>query len=159
MGETGSQDRSIAYFSMEIGIDERICTYSGGLGILAGDTIRAAADLTVPMVAMTLLHRKGYFTQKLEADGSQQEEPASWPIEELLEELPQRTWVLVEGRTVHLRAWRYNIQGVGGFTVPIYFLDSDLPENSEWDRGLTDSLYGGDEHYRLCQEVILGACR
>lgn len=156
MGETGSQDRSIAYFSMEIGIDERICTYSGGLGILAGDTIRAAADLTVPMVAMTLLHRKGYFTQKLEADGSQQEEPASWPIEELLEELPQRTWVLVEGRTVHLRAWRYNIQGVGGFTVPIYFLDSDLPENSEWDRGLTDSLYGGDEHYRLCQEVILG---
>lgn len=147
---------SIAYFSMEIGIDERICTYSGGLGVLAGDTIRSAADLSVPMVAVTLLYRKGYFRQKLEADGWQREEPASWAVEGLLQEMPQRAWVLVEGRTVHLRAWRYAVNGINGFTVPIYFLDADLPQNSEWDRNLTQVLYGGDDHYRLSQEVILG---
>jgi len=148
--------RSVAYFSMEIGIDETIYTYSGGLGVLAGDTIRSAADLEVPMVAVTLLYRKGYFRQRLEADGWQREEIASWAVEALLQEEPQRTQVVVEGRTVHLRAWRYDVKGVGGYTVPIYFLDADLPENAEWDRSLTHTLYGGDEHYRISQELILG---
>ncbi len=156
MGKTPDKQRSVAYFSMEIGIDERICTYSGGLGILAGDTIRSAADLKVPMVAVTLLYRKGYFRQRLEEDGWQREEPAPWAVEELLQEESPRARVLVEGRTVRLRAWRYEVKGVGGFTVPIYFLDADLPENSEWDRSLTHSLYGGDDHYRISQEVILG---
>jgi starch phosphorylase len=139
MGQGSNSDRSVAYFSMEIGIDERVCTYSGGLGILAGDTIRSAADLRVPMVAITLLYRRGYFRQKLEQDGWQVEEPAAWGVEELLQECSQRTSALVEGRTVHLRAWRYDVMGVGGFTVPIYFVDADLPENSDWDRGLTQS--------------------
>lgn len=156
MERTDQRQRSVAYFSMEIGIDERICTYSGGLGILAGDTIRSAADLRVPMAAVTLLYRKGYFRQRLEADGWQREEPTSWAFDELLQEEFPRAQVTVEGRTVHLRAWRYDVQGVSGYTVPIYFLDADLPENSEWDRGLTQSLYGGDEHYRISQEVILG---
>jgi glycogen phosphorylase len=156
MGRISNEQRSVAYFSMEIGIDEKVCTYSGGLGILAGDTIRSAADLKVPMVAVTLLYRKGYFRQKLLADGWQQEEPAVWTIEDSLEELPPRTTVLVEGRPLHLRSWKYDVKGTGGFTVPVYFLDADLPENSEWDRTLTHSLYGGDDHYRLCQEVILG---
>jgi glycogen phosphorylase len=156
MGRISNEQRSVAYFSMEIGIDEKVCTYSGGLGILAGDTIRSAADLKVPMVAVTLLYRKGYFRQKLLADGWQQEEPAVWTIEDSLEELPPRTTVLVEGRTLHLRSWKYDVKGTGDFTVPVYFLDADLPENSEWDRTLTHSLYGGDDHYRLCQEVILG---
>lgn len=151
-----NERRTVAYFSMEIGIDERICTYSGGLGVLAGDTIRSAADLKVPMVAVTLLYRKGYFRQRLEPDGWQREEPTSWPVEELLREEPARIQVLVEGRTVHLRAWRYDVAGLGGYTVPMYFLDADLAENSEWDRGLTQSLYGGDQHYRISQEVILG---
>jgi len=150
------KERSVAYFSMEIGIDERICTYSGGLGVLAGDTIRSAADLKMPMVAVTLLYRKGYFRQKLLPDGWQEEEPAPWAVEELVQEEPQRVRVLLEGRTIHLRAWRYDVRGADGFIVPVYFLDADLPENSEWDRTLTHSLYGGDEHYRLCQEVILG---
>ncbi|MBE0425705.1 MAG: alpha-glucan family phosphorylase [Nitrospirae bacterium] len=156
MGQTANEQRSVAYFSMEIGIDERMYTYSGGLGVLAGDTIRSAADLKVPMVAVSLLYRKGYFRQRLEEDGWQREEPAPWAVEELLQEESRRVWVMVEGRTVHLRAWRYEVKGVGGFRVPIYFLDADLPENSEWDRELTQSLYGGDEHYRLSQEVILG---
>ena len=118
--------RFVAYFSMEIGIDERIYTYSGGLGVLAGDTIRSAADLKVPMVAVTLLYRKGYFRQRLEADGWQREETFSWAVEELLQEEQQQTRIQVEGRIVHLRAWRYDVKGVGGiqsrfsFWTPIF---------------------------------------
>jgi starch phosphorylase len=149
-------DRTIAYFSMEIALAAEIPTYSGGLGVLAGDTIRSAADLKVPMVAVTLLHRKGYFRQRLDANGWQNDEPAGWSVENLLEEMPGRAAVTLEGRTVQLRAWRYEVRGSGGFRVPIYFLDADLPENAQWDRTLTDFLYGGDQHYRFCQEVILG---
>lgn len=146
----------IAYFSMEIGLDTGMPTYSGGLGVLAGDTIRSAADLKVPLAAVTLLYRKGYFRQRLEEDGWQREKPVEWIPGNFMQEEPQRISVSVEVRTVHLRAWRYDVKGVGGFEVPIYFLDADLPENSDWDRSLTQSLYGGDEHYRLSQEVILG---
>ena len=131
-------------------------TYSGGLGVLAGDTIRAAADLKVPMVAVTLLHRKGYFFQRLDHEGRQIEEPVDWPVDDFLTELPQRTSVTLEGRTVFLRAWKCDVAGPGDFAVPVYFLDADLPENSEWDRTLTHYLYGGDRHYRLCQEIVLG---
>ena len=149
-------DGSIAYFSMEIALEAGIPTYSGGLGVLAGDTIRSAADLKVPMVAVTLLHRKGYFYQRLDSSGWQREEPVNWNVKDILEEMPPQTAVTLEGRTVHLRSWRYEVRGEGGFRVPVYFLDTDLPENSEWDRTLTHFLYGGDQHYRLCQEVILG---
>jgi len=148
--------RKIAYFSMEIGLDARIPTYSGGLGVLAGDTIRAAADLKVPMVAVTLLYRRGYFHQRLDAGGWRSEEPVEWAADKFVQEEPQRAIVSLEGRTVHLRSWRYDVEGISGFTVPVYFLDADLPENSDWDRTLTHSLYGGDLHYRLCQEVLLG---
>lgn len=146
----------IAYFSMEIAVEGGIPTYSGGLGILAGDTIRSAADLRIPMVAVTLLHRKGYFFQRLGENGEQIEEPVEWSVDDFLEELPERVSVNVEGRSVLVRSWKYDVVGVGGFRVPVYFLDSDLPENSDWDRTLTHFLYGGDERYRLCQEVILG---
>ena len=146
----------IAYFSMEIGLDPGIPTYSGGLGILAGDTVRSAANLKVPMVAVTLLHRKGYFYQKLDATGMQTEEPVDWAVDDFLQELPDRAAVNIEGRTVMLRTWKYEIIGFSGHIVPIYFLDADLPENSEWDRTLTHHLYGGDQNYRLCQEIILG---
>jgi len=151
-----NNQRTIGYFSMEIGLEASMPTYSGGLGVLAGDTIRAAADLNVPMVAVTLLHRKGYFYQRLDANGWQREEPVEWVVEDFLEEMPQRVAVTIEGRTVQLRSWKYEVHGVGGFQVPVYFLDADLPENSEWDRTLTHFLYGGDQYYRLCQEVILG---
>lgn len=151
-----NQHRSIAYFSMEIGVDNRMPTYSGGLGILAGDTIRSGADLKVPMVAITLIYRKGYFRQRIDESGWQHEEPVSGFVEEFLEEMPQRVSIFLEGRKVKLRTWRYTVQGISGFTAPVYFLDANLPENTEWDRRLTDHLYGGDEYYRLCQEVILG---
>lgn len=147
---------TIAYFSMEIGLDPEIPTYSGGLGILAGDTLRAAADLGIPMVAVTLLHRHGYFRQRLDEHGQQHEEPATWHPEDRLEALPQRIPVSLENRLVHVRVWRYWVQGINGWQIPVYLLDTDLEENNPWDRHLTDYLYGGDAYYRLCQEVILG---
>ena len=150
------EERSVAYFSMEIALEAGMPTYSGGLGVLAGDTIRSAADLRVPMVAVTLLHRKGYFHQRIDASGWQKEEPVEWGVEEFLTELPERVAVTIEGRTVKLCCWKYETNGIGGFKVPVYFLDADLAENSTWDRTLTHFLYGGDRHYRLCQEVILG---
>jgi len=131
-------------------------TYSGGLGILAGDIIRSAADLSIPMVAVTLIHRKGYFYQRLDASGWQREEPMEWAVDDFLEEMPERTSVTIEGRSIQIRAWKYEATGVDGYKVPVYFLDTDLPENSEWDRTLTHFLYGGDQRYRLCQEAILG---
>ena len=151
-----SQSAKIAYFSMEIGLHPAMPTYSGGLGILAGDIIRSAADLSIPMVAVTLLHRKGYFYQRLDASGWQREEPMEWAVDDFLEEMPERTSVTIEGRSIQIRAWKYEATGVDGYKVPVYFLDTDLPENSEWDRTLTHFLYGGDQRYRLCQEAILG---
>lgn len=150
------RNQGIAYFSMEIGLGERMHTYSGGLGVLAGDTIRAAADLRLPMVAVTLLHRQGYFRQRLGPDGWQTEEPDPWPVEDFLQEESPRASVMLENRQVQVRAWSFKVKGIRGHEVPVYFLDTNLPENSEWDRSLTDFLYGGDEHYRLCQEVVLG---
>jgi len=141
---------------MEIALENAMPSYSGGLGVLAGDTIRAAADLRVPMVAVSLLYRKGYFTQRLSEDGSQTEEPVEWRVEDFLTEESARASLSIENRRVELRCWRYSAKGVRGFDVPIYFLDADLPSNAEVDRALTGTLYGGDPYYRLRQEVLLG---
>lgn len=149
-------ERKIAYFSMEIGLDDAMPTYSGGLGILAGDTILSAADFKVPMVAVSLLHRKGYFYQRLTPDGQQIEEPVAWRPDDFTEELPQRVTITIEERPVKVRAWKYEVKGIGGFVVPVFFLDTDLEDNAEQDRMLTHYLYGQDLRYRLCQEVVLG---
>ncbi len=147
---------TVAYFSMEICLEQAIPTYSGGLGVLAGDTLRSAADLGVPLVAVTLLHRNGYFVQHLDESGQQTESPVQWNPEEVLELVGARASVTIEGRTVQVAAWKYRVKGERGHEVPVYLLDTNLPENSDWDRTLTDTLYGGDEHYRLCQEIVLG---
>lgn len=146
----------VAYFSMEIGLTPYIPTYSGGLGVLAGDTIKSFADLAVPAVAITLLHRKGYFYQEIDNDGNQHEEPYNWTIEKYLKKRSERVKVQIEDRTITLAVWEYQKRGERGHIVPVYFLDANLEENSEWDRHLTDHLYGGDRYYRFCQEVILG---
>src|SRR5690348_335127 len=146
----------VAYFSMEIAIDRRMPTYSGGLGMLAGDTLRSAADLGIPLVAFSLVHRKGYFQQHLSAAGDQSEEVQPWNPADLCTEEAARIRVSVEGRDVTVRAWRYDLVGRYGHIVPIYLLDTDLEGNSGWDRGLTDHLYGGDTNYRLQQEIVLG---
>jgi len=131
---------TVGYFSMEIGMSVTMPLYSGGLGVLAGDTLRSAADLHIPLVAITLLHRKGYFFQRLDAGGQQREEPVAWVPEDFLQEQRERVSVSIEGRTVWLRPWRYDVAGIDGGRVPVYLLDADLPENTEADRRLTDSL-------------------
>lgn len=150
------EDRKIAYFSMEIGIDEKLPVYSGGLGVLAGDTIRSCADLNVPLVAVSLLYKKGYFNQRLQADGQQEEAPCEWEPTDSLALLPEKVKVTIENRTVVVQSWLYTVTGTSGFFVPVVFLDTDLPENSDYDRSLTQYLYGGDEKYRLTQEAVLG---
>jgi glycogen phosphorylase len=146
----------IAYFSMEIALDPAIPSYGGGLGILAGDMLRSAADLELPMVAITLAYRKGYFRQRLDQSGYQTEEPDPWQPETILPAVDEPFTVRIEDREVHVKTWRYSIHGLSGFIVPVYMLDTDLPENSEYDRALTDTLYGGDQRYRVCQEILLG---
>ncbi|MDH4098092.1 MAG: glycogen/starch/alpha-glucan phosphorylase, partial [Nitrospira sp.] len=110
----------VAYFSMEIGLDPGMPTYSGGLGVLAGDTLRSAADLDIPMVAVTLLHRRGYFYQRLDEHGSQHEEPVAWPINDFCHPLPQRVTVEIENRTVYVGAWQIRVKGESGSEVPVY---------------------------------------
>jgi starch phosphorylase len=146
----------VAYFSMEIAIDPDMPTYSGGLGVLAGDTMRSAADLGLGLCAVTLLHRKGYFEQHLNAQGIQSAVDQPWPIEQLLTLESAVVEVMIEGRPVMVRAWRYDLEGVTGHTIPIYLLDTDLPQNEARDREITNHLYGGDTDYRLRQEAVLG---
>ncbi len=149
-------DARIAYFSMEIGLRTEMPTYSGGLGVLSGDTLRAAADLGTPMVAVTLLYRQGFFHQHLATDGSQTETMPAWEPERFLEPVSGRVKVRLEGHDVSLRAWLLRLRGVNGAEVPIYMLDADLPGNTPEDCALTGQLYGGDERYRLRQEALLG---
>ncbi len=146
----------IAYFSMEIAVDERFPTYSGGLGVLAGDLLRSSADLELPMVGITLVHRQGYFHQDLDEAGRQSERPEAWQPEAVLEPVEPVVTITLNNRRLHIRAWRHWIIGVTGHLVPVYFLDTDLPENGTWERTITNSLYGGDERYRLYQEIVLG---
>lgn len=147
---------TIAYFSMEVGLESGMPTYSGGLGVLAGDTLKAAADLGVPMVGISLLHRKGYFRQSLDQQGNQSEAPSSWSPRELLVPMPSHISLKIEDQNVLVRAWRYLVSGISGYEVPVYFLDTDVRQNSPWVQTLTDQLYGGDQRYRLCQEAVLG---
>ncbi len=147
---------TVAYFSMEVCLEQALPTYSGGLGVLAGDTLRSAADLALPMVAVTLAHRCGYFTQHLGPDGRQSETSAEWDPSERLARVPHSVTVEIEGRPVVVNAWRYDVRGVGGHVVPVYLLDTRDDANAAYDRTLTDTLYGGDLRYRLCQEVVLG---
>ena len=146
----------IAYFSMEIGVAPEVPTYAGGLGVLAGDMVRAAADMGLPFVAVTLIHRKGYFRQRLDAAGHQHEEGSDWDVAAHLELQTPRVTLTVNGRPVVVRAWRRQIAGIDGATVPVYFLDTDVDPNAAEDRALSHALYGGDQGYRLAQETVLG---
>lgn len=145
----------VAYFSMEIGLENDLPTYSGGLGILAGDTLRAAADLGLPLVGVTLVHRHGYFRQSLGEGGTQVEQPATWNPETVLEPVAERVRIPLEGHDVVVRAWRYTIKGNSG-VVPVYLLDTDLEDNAPEYRAITNQLYGGDLRMRLLQEAVLG---
>lgn len=147
--------RRVAYFSMEVALSNDIPTYAGGLGVLAGDTLRSCADLEVPVVGVSLIHRQGYFHQDIRDDW-QTEAPAPWLPNLTLEKLEPQVSVEIEHREVQLRAWRYDLVGSTGYTVPVLLLDTDVPENQPEDRHITDCLYGGNTRDRLMQEVVLG---
>ena len=146
----------IAYFSMEIALKNDIPTYSGGLGVLAGDTIRSAADLDLPMVAVTLASRMGYFRQEIDAQGRQLEHPDPWEPATVATPLDAMVAVTIEGRTVWMRSWLYTLKGHVNGSQPVILLDTDLEQNNDEDRQLTHYLYGGDAAYRLKQEIVLG---
>jgi len=147
--------RRIAYFSMEIALSKDLPTYSGGLGMLAGDTLRSAADTGASMVAVSLVHRRGYFQQHLDASGQQTESDVVWHPENL-PAAEEQIVLTMQGRDVMVRAWRFDVVGVSGHIIPVFLLDTDVEGNDPWDRTLTNKLYGGDNYYRLCQETILG---
>ena len=150
-------DPRVAYFTMEIAISDRIPTYSGGLGVLAGDTIRSATNLRVPLVAVSLLHRGGYFKQSLDAKGNQSDAPISWQPEKHLTRLPTEVSVKLDGRTVRVGAWMTKVKDKRhGHETPVIFLDTNLPQNKVAHRSITERLYGGDDELRLRQEAILG---
>ncbi|MBS1805568.1 MAG: alpha-glucan family phosphorylase [Acidobacteria bacterium] len=153
--DDAKEGRRIAYFTMEVALDRDIPTYSGGLGVLAGDMLRACADLHVPAVGVSMLWRKGYFEQVLDSDGRQRELPVNFEPRLPLRPLAPHVEVSIEDRTVNVRAWQYDL-GDADFKLPVILLDTDVEPNSEYDRSLTDHLYGGDPHYRLAQETILG---
>ena len=146
----------IAYFSMEIALRNEIPTYAGGLGILAGDTMRSAADLRLPFVAVTLVSRAGYFRQEIDAMGRQREQPDPWDPARWARSLQAKVAVHIEGRTVWVSAWLYVLDSALGGREPVLLLDTDLPENASEDREITHRLYGGDDAYRLKQEIVLG---
>ena len=146
----------IAYFSMEIGIKSEIPTYSGGLGVLAGDTIRSSADLKIPLVAVTLVSKKGYLKQKITEDGQQLESPDNWNPSDFLAPLDVDVSLRIGGRDVKVKAWLFDQQSLTGGIVPVLFLDTDVEGNNAEDREITSVLYGGDDRYRLKQEIVLG---
>jgi starch phosphorylase len=146
----------VAYFSMEIALESDVPTYSGGLGILAGDMLLSAADLRIPIVAVTMVHKQGYFVQTLDERGQQHELPDSWDPRKKTNRVDPVVSVEIEGRDVKVGAWCYDLIGTTGAVVPVLLLDTDLEENSADDRALVGSLYGGDDRYRLAQEIILG---
>jgi len=150
--------RSIAYFSMEFGLSEALPIYSGGLGILAGDHLKTASDLGVPIVGVGLLYQQGYFRQVLGRNGMQIEafpynDPTTLPLEPVLKEDGGRLRIKINlpGRPLYLRVWKANV-----CRVNLYLLDSNEPLNSPWDRGITANLYAPGEELRLIQQIVLG---
>lgn len=146
----------VAYFSMEIGLQNDIPTYSGGLGVLAGDTIRSGSDLKIPMVGVTLVNRMGYFRQVVSETGEQLEYPDPWDPAEFMRELPDIVEVRIGERVVRVKTWVYDYQSPAGSLTPILFLDTDVEGNTDEDRQIASYLYGGDDIYRLKQAIVLG---
>ena len=150
------QRSRIAYFSMEIALRPEMHSYAGGLGVLAGDTARSAADLELPMVFVSLVSRAGYVRQEIDAEGRQVTRPNPWEPDKFTDRLEAMVAVPIAGREVWIRPWLYRLECPLGHCVPVLLLDTDLDQNSIEDRRITDQLYGGDDAYRLSQEIVLG---
>ncbi len=154
--ESTLNKKKIAYFSMEMGLKNEVPTYAGGLGTLAGDTVKSSADLNLPLIAVTIISRHGYFRQELNSYGRQIEHSIEWNPQDFLERLPAEVEVQIQKRSVRVGSWMYSLQRPTGGSVPVIFLDTDLEGNTFEDRAITQNLYGGDLSYRLKQEMILG---
>jgi len=155
---TITRDNPVAYFCAEFGVHNSLPVYSGGLGVLAGDHLKSASDLSLPLVAIGLLYQKGYFRQRLSVAGWQEEVYVDTDPEELPLNLVQNdkgtsltVEVLIRNRPVRARVWRADVG-----RVPLYLLDTNIPENEETDRWVTGHLYGGDRETRIVQEMLLG---
>ncbi|GIK83274.1 MAG: alpha-glucan phosphorylase [Alphaproteobacteria bacterium] len=146
----------VAYFSMEIALKPEMHTYSGGLGVLAGDTARSCADLGLPVVFVTLASRQGYLRQEIDADGRQHDDVDPWRPEDWAEPLDAMVAVRIEGRPVWIRPWLHVLTCPIGHEAPVLLLDTNVEHNHPSDRTITDRLYGGDQTYRLKQEIVLG---
>ena len=146
----------VAYFSMEIGIDDNKKTYAGGLGILSGDHSKSMADLEVPAVCISCLPQKGYLTQRLNPEGYQIEEYSSWdPAAEGMILLPNQVKVNLEGRDVSLSAWTYPLKGQTGHVVPLLYLTTNVSTNSDEDKAILYRLYGGGHIYTIKSQTLL----
>lgn len=148
----------IAYFSMEMALRPEMHTYSGGLGVLSGDTARSCADLELPMVFVTLISRQGYLRQEFDGEGRQIAHPDPWNPSDFATPLRAKVAIPVGDREVWVRPWLYVINSPLGYSIPVLLLDTDLEENHPDDRKITDRLYGGGDEYRLKQEIVLGIC-
>ncbi|MCP4760263.1 MAG: alpha-glucan family phosphorylase, partial [archaeon] len=146
----------IAYFSMEIAMHSDIPTYSGGLGVLAGDTIRSAADLEIPIVAITLCYDKGYFYQLINEHGFQVEHEVRWEFSTAFEQVPNIIEIEIQGKKVKVGAWKYEVIGETGWRVPVYLLDTEIDGNEQWQKNFTHVLYDATPFQRIVQEMILG---
>ena len=146
----------VAYFSMEMALHPEMHTYSGGLGVLAGDTARSCADLELPVVFVTLASRQGYLRQEIDAEGRQVDHNDPWQLADWATPLDAMVAVRIEGRPVWVRPWLHLVTCPIGHQIPVLLLDTQLDHNDVSDRAISDRLYGGDEVYRLKQEIVLG---
>ncbi|MFX1454717.1 MAG: alpha-glucan family phosphorylase [Promethearchaeota archaeon] len=148
---------TVAYISMEIGVDSNIPTYSGGLGVLSGDTVRSAADLELPMVGICLCYSTGYFYQFFNEFGEQKEREIEWNFFYEFDRVPKPITMKIENKDVKISAWQYNVIGQSGHVLPIYLLTTDVEGNEEWMKNMTGSLYDSTSRWnRIVQEMILG---
>ncbi|MFX1497618.1 MAG: alpha-glucan family phosphorylase [Promethearchaeota archaeon] len=152
------KNQEIAYFSMEIALESSVPIYSGGLGILAGDALRSAADMGIPIVAITLTYDAGYFYQQISPDGSQIEKEMEWNFSDDFEKIDQQVSLELQDKLLKVEAWKYEILGRNGHKVPIILLDTDLDKNEPWQRKLTHMLYDANPFQRIAQEMVLGIC-
>lgn len=146
----------VAYFSMEVMLRTHIPTYAGGLGVLAGDILRSCADMKIPAVGMTLVYKGKSFVQRFNPDGSQQYDEIEWRKSDQFTKMPQRIELKIDGKTVSVGCWRFDIVGYSGFVVPVYLLDTDYFTNEPWMHEICDNLYDGRQYVRFCQEIVLG---
>jgi starch phosphorylase len=156
MTEREKDTNKIAYFSMEIAMSSDIPTYSGGLGVLAGDTIRSAADLEIPMVAVTLCYDKGYFYQMISPDGYQVEHEVRWDFSSAFDRVPITIDLDIQGKKVKVGAWKYEVIGETGWRIPVFLLDTEIEGNEPWQKNFTHVLYDATPFQRIVQEMILG---